>query len=331
MRGRKSYRFATQQNGRTPGEERMALAARLRQILEMIRFSHTVFALPFALLAAVMAWSVPGPQGTAVAFRWQALVGILLCMVCGRSAAMALNRLADRHIDAENPRTRGRHLPAGILSPRLVAGFTLLMSAGFIASTLLFLPNLLPLLLSVPVLLFLFGYSFAKRFTVLAHYWLGAALMLAPLSAWIAIRGEVVLTAPSDLLPACFLGVAVLLWVGGFDILYACMDAKFDEQRRLYSVPARWGVSRALRIAAASHFAMLVVLVLFPFSASWGGPPLDLGWIYGISIAAVAILLAYEHAIVKPDDLSRVNIAFFQINALISIGLFVVVSLDLYL
>lgn len=309
----------------------MAFATRLRQILEMIRFSHTVFALPFALLAAVMAWSVPGPQGNSIAFRGQELAGILLCMVCGRSAAMAFNRLADRHIDGENPRTRGRHLPAGILSPGLVTAFIVLMSVGFIASTLLFLPNLLPLLLSVPVLLFLFGYSFAKRFTALAHYWLGAALMLAPISAWIAIRGEMILAAPLDLLPACFLGLAVLLWVGGFDILYACMDAAFDKQARLHSVPARWGVPRSLRIAAASHFAMLVVLALFPFSGRWGGPPLDLGWIYGISIAAVALLLAYEHAIVKAEDLSRVNVAFFQINALISIGLFFVVSLDLYL
>src|SRR5687768_14355804 len=151
----------------------------LRHLLEMIRFSHTLFALPFALLAAVMAWTTPASDGSAVSFRWQHLAGILICMVGARSAAMAFNRLADRQIDAANPRTKARHIPAGILSTGSVWLFTLLASAIFVAGTLLFLPNRLPIYLSVPVLLFLLGYSYTKRFTSLAHFWLGTALMLA--------------------------------------------------------------------------------------------------------------------------------------------------------
>ena len=197
---------------------------RLRHILEMIRFSHTLFALPFALLAAVMAWSRSARQKPPVAWRWNELVGILICMVAARSAAMAFNRLADQQIDAQNPRTAARHLPSGILSRASVAVFALLCSALFVAGTLLFLPNRLPLLLSLPVLLFLLGYSYAKRFTALAHFWLGAALMLAPVCAWIAIRGQAVMQSPADLLPAVVLGGAVLLWVAGFDMIYACQD-----------------------------------------------------------------------------------------------------------
>ena len=161
--------------------------------------------------------------------RWQELVGILLCMVAGRSAAMAFNRLADRKIDALNPRTASRHLPAGILSVASVAMFAAISSAAFIASTLMFLPNRLPLYLAVPMLLFLLGYSYTKRFTVLAHFWLGAALGLAPICAWIAIRGEIVMVNPRDLLPVLFLGGAVMLWVAGFDIIYACQDVEFDR------------------------------------------------------------------------------------------------------
>src|SRR6478752_3019182 len=160
-------------------------------ILEMIRFSHTLFALPFALLAAIMAWTTPVSTGDIrPAFRWQDLIGIVVCMVAARSAAMAFNRLADRTVDAQNPRTKSRHLPAGILSMGSVAVFTVVSSAAFIAGTVLFLPNRLPLILSVPVLLFLLAYSYTKRFTALSHFWLGAALMLAPLCVWIALRGE---------------------------------------------------------------------------------------------------------------------------------------------
>ncbi len=304
---------------------------RVRQLLEMIRFSHTIFALPFALMSAVMAWLVPTEAGARIDFRWRDLLGILLCMVCARSAAMAFNRLADRHLDCENPRTRRRHLATGVLSVLSVATFTAFSAVGFVLSTLLFLPNRLPLLLSVPVLGFLCGYSYAKRFTSLAHFWLGAALMLAPVSAWIALRGSAVMADPLDLLPAVVLGAGVLAWVAGFDMIYACQDYEFDAAAELHSVPARFGIPVALRMAAGCHLAMVIILGLLPAVGDMGGPPLHLGWIYWTSLMAVAVLLLYEHSLVRPDDLSRVNQAFFHVNALISIGLFVVVTLDLLL
>jgi 4-hydroxybenzoate polyprenyltransferase len=302
--------------------------AKIRQLLEMIRFSHTLFALPFALLAAVMAWSVPTSQGDRVSFRWLDLCGILACMVFARSAAMAFNRIADRHLDAANPRTAKRHLPSGRLSLRHVVVFTTANVIGFVLATLLFLPNWLPLACSLPVLLFLLGYSYAKRFTTLAHFWLGVALMLSPIAAWVAIRGAEVIDHPMDALPVMILGAAVLCWVAGFDMIYACQDVDFDVTNKLYSVPAKLGVSGALRVAAICHLLMLVVLAALPWTEHLGGPPLNLGIIYWTSLAAVGTLLFYEHSLVQPDDLTRVNTAFFRVNALISIGLFVVVSAD---
>jgi 4-hydroxybenzoate polyprenyltransferase len=300
----------------------------LRQVghyLAMIRFSHTLFALPFALLAAVMAWATPLPGGGSPEFRWRDLLGIVLCMTFARSAAMAFNRLADRRIDAENPRTRMRHLPAGVLSVGGVAAFTMVCSLAFLSATLLFLPNVLPAILAIPVLAFLLAYSFTKRFTSLAHFWLGAALMLAPVSAWIALRGETLLAAPDDLFPALLLGTAVLLWVSGFDIIYACQDVKFDAERRLQSIPVRLGIPGALRLAALCHLGMLGTLVALPLVC----PQLPLGWIYWSGLIVVAVLLIYEHALVRPDDLTRVNIAFFHVNAVVSIGLLLVGTIDL--
>jgi len=304
----------------------------VRHLLEMIRFSHTLFALPFALLAAVMAWTTPlatrdTSLATFPAFHWRHLLGILLCMVAARSAAMAFNRLADRKLDAANPRTKLRHLPAGTLSATSVAIFTLASSGLFIASTLLFWPNRLPVILSIPVLLVLLGYSYTKRFTALAHFWLGLALMLAPVCAWIAIRGQWLAANPADILPAALLGAAVLAWVSGFDIIYACQDAEFDKGAKLKSVPAALGVPGALRLAAACHLATLILLGLLPLVC----PQLGLGWIYGAGIAAVAALLTYEHWLVRPDDLTRVNVAFFNINVIISLGLLVVGAVDLWL
>jgi 4-hydroxybenzoate polyprenyltransferase len=304
---------------------------RLSHILEMIRFSHTLFALPFAMLGAVMAWTSPLPEAALAAnvkpvrFRLLDLVGILLCMVLARSAAMAFNRIADHRIDADNPRTKNRHIPAGILSLSSVAAFTICSSVGFIASTLLFLPNRLPIILSVPVLGFLLLYSYTKRFTSLAHFWLGAALMLTPVCAWLAIRGEVVLLAPRDLGPPLVLGLAVLLWVSGFDIIYSCQDYEYDKQKKLRSIPAILGIVGALRLAAICHLGMVAALLILP--ASFSNDPL--GWIYFTGVIAVAGLLAYEHWIVRPDDLSRVNRAFFQVNMVVSIGLFIVGSLDM--
>jgi len=275
----------------------------LKHLLGLIRFSHTVFALPFALLAAVLAWRE-------VSFRWRDLAGLLLCMVFARSAAMAFNRIADRHLDAANPRTAGRHLPAGILSLKIVVTFTLVCAAGFVGSTLLFLPNRWPLYLSGPVLAFLLGYSYAKRFTSWCHYWLSAALMLSPLAAWIALTGGMSGTP-------LWLAAVIFFWVGGFDILYACQDTEFDREQRLNSIPARWGIPAALRVAMISHALSMGCLLGLWYTA-------ELGVIFLAGIVAVALLLIYEHALVRPDDLTRVNIAFFNVNAVISIGLFVV-------
>lgn len=304
---------------------------RLRHLLELIRFSHTLFALPFALLAAVMAWRVPTAAGASVPLRGRDLLGVLCCMVCARSAAMAVNRLADRELDRDNPRTRTRHLPAGILSVRSVVVFAVVSGLGFLAATALFLPNRLPLYLSVPVLGFLLVYSWTKRFTVLAHFWLGVALMLAPIATWIALRGEVLLQTPWDATPAVTLGLAVLCWVAGFDMIYACQDAEHDRAVELYSVPARFGVPAALRLAAACHLLMVVILAGLPFGHLVGGPVVPLGWLYWSSLIVLAVLLLVEHALVRPHDLSRANISFFYINAVISLGLFVVVTLDLYI
>jgi 4-hydroxybenzoate polyprenyltransferase len=300
----------------------------LRHILEMIRFSHTLFALPFALLAAIMAWTTPlttPSRLTSPPFRWLDLLGILICMVAARSAAMAFNRLADRMIDAENPRTKARHLPAGILSKGSVVAFTVASSLVFLAGTLLFLPNRMPIVLALPVLLFLLAYSYTKRFTALAHFWLGAALMLAPVCAWIAIRGQWLLVSPADIVPAVLLGAAVLAWVAGFDMIYACQDADFDRKVRLHSVPAALGINGALRLAAACHLLTLSLLAALPLVC----PQVPLGWIYGAGVAVVAALLVYEHLLVRPDDLTRVNTAFFHVNSVISIGLLLVGAIDL--
>lgn len=289
------------------------MLAKTRQFLEMIRFSHTVFALPFALFAALMAWIDPARERS---WGWRELAGIVLCMIFARSAAMAFNRIADRKLDAQNPRTAGRHLPAGVLSTAGVTGFAIFCSAAFVASTLLFLPNRLPLYLAVPVLLFLLTYSYTKRFTALAHFWLGAALALAPIATWIALRGEIAW-------PPVVLGAAVLLWVAGFDMIYACQDVEADRKLGLHSVPEALGVRGALSLAMVCHALMVAALAALP----WVFPPL--GWVYYGGIACVAALLAYEHWLVRPDDLARVNVAFFNVNAVVSLGLLAIGAIDL--
>lgn len=284
----------------------------LRHFLELIRFSHTVFALPFAMLSAVIAWATPGTL-----FRGQDLAGILICMVTARSAAMAFNRLVDRDVDADNPRTAKRHIPAGLLSVKAVVVFTIVMGAGFIAATAIFLPKQLPIILSVPVLLFLLGYSLAKRWTSLCHYWLSAALMLSPIAAWIAVRDEFAL------IPTLLAGV-IFFWVGGFDIIYACQDADFDRERKLNSIPARLGVRSALRIAFVSHLLTIAMLVLLWKMAG-------LGLIFLAGVIAITALLLYEHWLVRPNDLHRINVAFFNVNAIISFGILVLGCLDVWL
>jgi len=285
--------------------------SRVRSYLELVRFSHTLFAMPFALLGALLAaWGPKGLEG-----RPRDWLGILLCMATARSAAMAFNRLVDREYDARNPRTANRHLPAGLLSPSAVAMFTAVCSAAFIASTLLFLPNPWPLRLAVPVLLWLLAYSYTKRFTSLAHFWLGASLSLAPIAAWIALRGDVAW-------PPMLLGLAVFFWVSGFDVIYACQDADFDRSFGLNSVPGVLGVARALRLAAACHAVMLAALVGL-------GLAYPLGAVYYAGVALAALLLVYEHSLVKPDDLARVNQAFFHVNVVVSVGLLVFTVIDL--
>ena len=243
------------------------------------------------------------------------LLGILVCMVFARSAAMAFNRLADRRLDAINPRTQTRHLPTGALGTGSVLAFTVVCSLGFVAGTLLFLPrNPIPLRrragAGVSVRL-----QLCQAITLLSHFWLGAALMLAPLAAWVAIRAELA-WAP------VVLGAAVMLWVAGFDMIYACQDFEFDVRMRLRSVPARFGVAGALRLAALCHLGAVVLLLLPLVYDGFDG-------IYLAGVAAIGLLLAYEHWLVRPDDLSRVNRAFFHVNAVVSIGLLAVGVVDL--
>ncbi len=288
---------------------------RLATFLESIKFSHTIFALPFALLSGLLASVREG------GIRVIDVVGILLCMVFARTAAMGFNRWADRDIDAKNPRTAIRAIPAGALSPSFVAAVVLVSSVGFVASTLLFWwgdGNTWPIVLSLPVLLFLLGYSYAKRFTPFAHVWLGVALAMSPVAAWIAIRGNVEL---SPLL----LAAAVALWVTGFDIIYACQDISVDRSLGLRSIPAWLGMDGAMWVARGCHLAMIGVLIAFA-----GATP-ELARFFPVGIVAVAALLLYEHWLVRGRDLSRINLAFLNVNGVISVGLFLLTLCDLYL
>jgi 4-hydroxybenzoate polyprenyltransferase len=310
----------------TPQGSAAEKAGLLRRFLELIRFSHTIFALPFAALACVFAIVVPRPFELTSAIWISRLVGILLCMVTARSAAMAFNRLVDARVDALNPRTARRHIPAGDLTPRQVWVFFGAMSLLFVFACLLFLPNWLPLACSVPVLAWICGYSYAKRFTSAAHLWLGLALALSPVCAWIALRGEMLSSVPSDLMPAICLGLAIAFWVSGFDIIYACQDAEFDRNQKLHSVPARFGIAGALRIAAGLHGVMLLVLCFLP-----GFSELRLGWLYWLALVCVGALVITQHVLVSAQDLGRVNVAFFQVNAVISFGFCLVSALDSWL
>jgi 4-hydroxybenzoate polyprenyltransferase len=272
--------------------------SRLRSTLEMIRFSHSVFALPFALLALVLACEGVPPLPV---LGWT-----LLAMVSARSAAMAVNRLADREIDARNPRTASRHLVTGALSPRYAAAFAAVCVALFLLSAASL--GRTALLLSPAVLVVLLGYSFLKRFTWAAHLGVGLALGLSPLGAWVAGRGDL----SGDLRIPLLLGGAVLLWVAGFDVVYACQDAEVDRREGLHSLPARIGVRGALRVAAAFHAGCVVLFALV-------APVAGLGWPYLAGVAAAAALLVYEHGIVSPDDLTRLSVAFFNVNGLVAV------------
>jgi len=262
----------------------------------MIKFSHSVFALPFALASAALA----ARDG----FRWAQVGWIVLAMVGARSAAMGFNRLADHAIDSKNPRTAGRELPRGVLGRREVWALVLMSAAALVLAAAMLGP--LCLALSPVALAIVFGYSYTKRFTALSHVVLGLALAVAPVGAWLAIRGSF---SPI----AVVLGLAVLTWVAGFDTIYSCQDAEFDRRAGLHSLPARIGVRRALLAARVFHVAAIGFLAaVYPLA--------KVHPVYLAGVAGIAGLLAYEHSLVKADDLSRVDAAFFTLNGWVSVG-----------
>jgi len=271
--------------------------ARAATYARMIKLSHSVFALPFALASAALAAAEGG-------VRPRTLFLVVLAMVGARSAAMGFNRLADHRIDALNPRTAGRELPKGLLSRAQVWLFVLLSSAALVGAAALLNP--LCLALSPVALAIVFGYSYTKRFTSLSHLVLGLGLAVAPVGAWLAVRGAFA-AAPLAL------GAAVLAWVAGFDVIYACQDLDFDRAQGLFSLPARLGIARALLLARALHVLAVGFLLLL-----WWLVPLHP--VYMAGVAGVAVLLGYEHALVRPDDLSRVNAAFFTVNGWIGVA-----------
>jgi 4-hydroxybenzoate polyprenyltransferase len=285
---------------------------RLRLTLDMIKFEHSVFALPFALTGALLAFRESGFHEPNA---WWIVLWIVVAMVGARSAAMAFNRLVDAEIDARNPRTKIRHIPAGMLSRTFCWGFTLGASALFLLAawelnSLCF--RLAPLALAV-----VFAYSFTKRFTHLSHIVLGFALGIAPAAAWIAVRGSL---DPRIL----WLTAAVTFWTAGFDIIYSCQDYEFDCDLQLYSVPRLVGIGKALMVARGLHVLMIVTLLMLERQNKFG--------VLSVAgVAAIGALLVYEHGIVKADDLSRVNAAFFTMNGWVSVLFFVFWATDILL
>jgi 4-hydroxybenzoate polyprenyltransferase len=279
----------------------------------LIRFSHTVFALPFALSSVALAW--PAHPPTAETLFW-----ILVAMVGARSAAMGFNRLADREFDALNPRTSAWELPQGKVKVWEAVLLTLAAALAFVyaASRL----NFLCFLLSPVALAVIFFYSLTKRFTWTSHLFLGLALSLAPIGAWLAVAGSPPDTG--ELATPLFLGLAVLFWLAGFDVIYSLQDRAFDLAQGLHSIPVRFGVAAALRLSGLFHFCTAVFLALVGLAA-------HLGIIYWLGFAAVSAILCWEHRIVTPTDLSRVNRAFFDFNAYVSLGYFLITVADLVL
>ena len=282
------------------------------EVLEAIKFQHSIFALPFALTGALLALRGTDLTGTDIAWKF---TWIIVAMVAARSAAMAFNRLVDARIDARNPRTASRSLPAGRLSKRFAAAFVVLSCAAFVAAAAQL--NALCLQLSPFVLALALGYSFTKRFTVFSHLVLGAVLGLAPTAAWIAIRGSL----EADIL---LLSAAVMLWTAGFDIIYSCQDAEFDREEGLRSLPSRLGVARSLTISRVLHAGMVLLLAL-----AWKA--LGLGILGLLGVIAVAGLLVYEQSLVRADDLSRVNAAFFAVNGWVSVLFLLFWGADIWL
>jgi len=280
---------------------------KLASLLEMIKFSHTVFAFPFALMGVVLASLANGTAPTFGQIFW-----VCIAMIGARTGAMGLNRIIDARIDADNPRTAERHLPAGRVSSgeawlMVLGAFTLLLIAAWML-------NPLCLKLSPIAIFFLVLYSYCKRFTSMAHIVLGICLAAAPVGAWIALRGDIGW-------PVMVLGLAVLFWVAGFDIFYALQDYEFDQDKGLFSIPSRFGVERAFQITRVFHIIMILLLLLLAFSPG-------LGLIYLLGVLVVAGLLVYEHTLVRPDDLSRLDAAFFNMNGYISVTIFLFTLAD---
>lgn len=277
--------------------------------LEMIKFEHSVFALPFALTGAVLAWRASGfpLEGIGATLFW-----IIVAMVGARSAAMAFNRVLDAQIDARNPRTSGRHIPAGLLSPRFAWAFIAGSAALLVLAAAMLNP--LCLMLSPVALGVVMFYSWTKRFTPFSHVVLGFALGIAPAAAWIAVTGQ--LDAP-----ILWLTAAVTLWTAGFDIIYSCQDFEFDRQAGLHSIPARLGIGGALVVARLLHAAMVVCLIVLAVS-------FDMGRLAWAGIAVTAIMLAWEHRLVRADDMSKVDAAFFTVNGWVSLLFFVFWAAD---
>ncbi len=287
-----------------------AFLRKVRLTLEMIRFEHSIFALPFALTGALLAVREEGFATGSLGWKF---LWIVVAMVGARSAAMAFNRLLDQDLDARNPRTRGRHLPAGLLSRSFAWGFTAASSLVFLLAAralndLCF--RLAPLALGV-----VFFYSFTKRFTAVSHLVLGFSLGIAPAAAWIAIRGSL---DPRIL----WLTLAVTLWTAGFDVIYACPDHEFDRQEGLFSLPRRFGIAGALWISRLFHVGMVAALAALAHSFSLGALSLA-------GVVVVALLLFYEQSLVKPHDLSRVNAAFFTMNGYVSVLFFLFWAADI--
>ena len=289
----------------------MAFWKRLRLTLEMIKFEHSVFALPFALTGALLAFRESRFDARGFGYK---LLGIVVAMVGARSAAMAFNRILDADIDARNPRTRMRHIPAGILSTRFAWGFVLVSVLVFLLAARALNPlclKLAPLALAV-----VFFYSFTKRFTAFSHLILGFSLGIAPAAAWIAVRGSLDLRI-------LWLTAAVMFWTAGFDIIYSCQDYEFDSHAGLFSLPRRFGMAGALWMARLLHVAMIACLGMLSVSFRLG----VLSW---AGILAIVLLLLYEHSLVKANDLSRVDAAFFAVNGYVSVLFFLFWAADMY-
>jgi 4-hydroxybenzoate polyprenyltransferase len=289
----------------------MQVVEKIRNYAKLVRFSHTVFALPFALASVALAW--PSHPVTLRSFFW-----ILIAMVGARSAAMAFNRLVDRKFDTLNPRTQQWELPRGSVKVREAVILTLISSVVFVYAA--YQLNFVCFVLSPVALAVIFFYSLTKRFTWTSHLFLGLALSLAPMGAWLAVSGSPI-DLP-ELATPLFLGLAVLFWLAGFDVIYSLQDHEFDRQEGLHSIPVRFGVVRALQLSSFFHLCTLIFLALVGVTAG-------MGLIYWLGFLTVSVILFWEHRIVRPNDLSCINRAFFDFNAYVSIGYLLAIVGDL--